>query len=63
MTANILGDAESDLQTAFRYYELARRGLGVEIARYLSVNCSLINHFVRGVAGTEGSFQPCTTDR
>jgi hypothetical protein len=31
MTANILREAESDLETAFRYYELARRGLGIEM--------------------------------
>jgi toxin ParE1/3/4 len=31
MTAKILGEAESDLENAFRYYELARRGLGIQM--------------------------------
>jgi toxin ParE1/3/4 len=31
MIAKVLDEAESDLETAFRYYELARRGLGVEM--------------------------------
>jgi plasmid stabilization system protein ParE len=29
--AKILGDAESDLDAAFLYYESARRGLGIEM--------------------------------